>query len=100
MPTITPPPADPARMILVGAGDDLDLAAGRCCPHCRHDLTAHNVAVWNAGYTVSRRHAQDDIRAAWDAGFSACANEHIAQRADPEHPITRTNPHDPRGGIG
>lgn len=30
---------------------------------------------------------------AWDAGFTACAREHMRQRQVPNHPITRTNPH-------
>jgi len=29
---------------------------------------------------------------AWHAGFTACANEHMKQRQDPEYPITRTVP--------
>jgi len=29
---------------------------------------------------------------AWHAGFTACANEHMKQRHDPEYPITRTVP--------
>lgn len=82
------PPAVP-----MGSGDDLDVAAGRCCPTCRHDLTPHNVGVWNAGYSVATRHAKDDIREAWDAGFSEACNQHTIQRRDPNHPITRENPH-------
>lgn len=35
---------------------------------------------------------------AWDDGFSACAGEHLKQRSDPTHPITRTNPHDTTPG--
>jgi len=30
---------------------------------------------------------------AWDEGFTACAGEHMRQREDPSHPITRTNPY-------
>ena len=44
----------------IGNGDDLDVAAGRCCPICRSDLAEHNRAVWNAGYSMGHRHANDD----------------------------------------
>jgi hypothetical protein len=30
---------------------------------------------------------------AWDAGFTACAQEHTKQRNDPTYPITRVNPY-------
>jgi len=30
---------------------------------------------------------------AWDEGFTACAQEHMAQGKDARHPITRKNPH-------
>jgi hypothetical protein len=30
---------------------------------------------------------------AWEAGFTACAQEHMHQQKDPTHPITRINPH-------
>ena len=46
------------RFIQLGPGDEVDLAAGRCCPTCRHDLTTHNVKVWNAGYSIGMRHAE------------------------------------------
>lgn len=31
---------------------------------------------------------------AWDEGFTACAHEHMQQREDRTHPITRTNPYE------
>lgn len=31
---------------------------------------------------------------AWDEGFTACANEHIKQRQDPNYPMTRPNPYE------
>ena len=31
---------------------------------------------------------------AWDAGFTACAQQHMQQDQDPTHPITRTNPYE------
>jgi hypothetical protein len=40
-------------------GDASDVAAGRCCPHCRGMLTDHNRAVWNAGYAMGQRHADE-----------------------------------------
>ena len=49
-------------------GDELDVAAGRCCPNCRTMLTEHNVAVWNAGYSVGARHTHEDIAAAEQRG--------------------------------
>jgi hypothetical protein len=76
----------------IGAGDDLDVAAGRCCPTCRHDLTPHNVEVWNAGYSTARRHLSDELREAWDAGFTAYFTEHQKQALDPSYPISRPNP--------
>lgn len=45
----------------VGPGDASDVEAGRCCPHCRTMLTSHNLAVWNAGYSVAQRHERDDL---------------------------------------
>lgn len=35
---------------------------------------------------------ETDLAAAWDAGFSACADQWSKQRQDPTHPITRNNP--------
>lgn len=48
-----------------------------------------------------RRDAQAALEAAgrllaaelWDAGFTACAHEHMHQAKDPKHPITRANPY-------
>ena len=81
------------HVVPIGSGDDLDVAAGRCCPPCRHDLTPHNVAVWNAGYSVAMRHAKDDIADAWDAGWAEHFAEEARQAINPAHPITRNNPH-------
>lgn len=54
--------ADPIRAwMLSGWGDDSD--AGRCCPWCRGSLTEHNVAVWQAGYSVAMRHFTEDAQA-------------------------------------
>lgn len=39
-------------------GDDEDVATGRCCPSCRTLLTEHNRLVWEAGYAVGTRHAE------------------------------------------
>lgn len=47
--------------LMMGKGDESDVESGRCCPTCRHPLTAHNVAVWNAGYAVSRRHSEEEF---------------------------------------
>lgn len=66
------PPNKPT--VPIGAGDDLDVAEGRCCPTCRNDLTRHNAAVWNAGYAVGTRHAKDDVdfyRAEAEAAYRA-----------------------------
>jgi hypothetical protein len=49
--------ATTGEFIAQGTGDASDVATGRCCPHCHHLLTEHNVAVWNAGYAVALRHA-------------------------------------------
>lgn len=46
-------------VVWLGGGDDLDVAAGRCCPTCRNSLAEHNRDVWNAGYAVGQRHAQE-----------------------------------------
>lgn len=90
MADILPPES---RVVPLGMGDDLDVAAGRCCPTCRHDLTPHNVEVWNAGYAVARRHLQDELREAWDAGFTAHFRELEKQAWDPHYPIHRPNPY-------
>lgn len=84
----------------MGRGDDLDVAAGRCCPTCRHDLTPHNVDVWNAGYSVARRHLQSELAEAWDQGFTALHNEMAHQERDPSYPIHRTNPYGTPKQIG
>ena len=31
---------------------------------------------------------------AWDAGWSAHYDQHLLQKADPQHPITRENPYE------
>lgn len=35
----------------------------------------------------------DKFAAAFDRGFSACAHQHMEQRRNPKHPITRVNPY-------
>lgn len=76
-------------MVEEGNGDDLDVADGRCCPTCRHDLTPHNKEVWNAGYAVAQRHTQDDIRRAYEEGWSAACADWLKQQRDPDYPIGR-----------
>lgn len=55
--------------INVGNGDDEDVEAGRCCPHCRHGLSEHNKAVYDAAYALYTRHDSDRMARAWDDGF-------------------------------
>lgn len=56
-----------------GGGDDSDVETGRCCPHCRHSLSAHNRAVYDAAYAMYKRHdpapvpVSDEAEAAWHA---------------------------------
>ena len=62
-------------VVAVGAGDESDVEAGRCCPTCRHDLTEHNRAVWEAGYTIALRHERD-LPAANTGGQADNASSH------------------------
>jgi hypothetical protein len=45
--------------------------------------------------TIAELHRQNRgiAERAWDEGFTACAHEHMRQRDDPSHPITRVNPY-------
>lgn len=48
---------------------------------------------------AARKH-EKALEEAWDEGFTACAHQHMEQRRNPEHPITRTNPHQALGEKG
>ncbi|MFF9565749.1 hypothetical protein ACF1AJ_20540 [Leifsonia sp. NPDC014704] len=54
--------------------------------------------AWCEHHGPHGRPASNALAEAWDDGFTACAGEHMKQRRDPSHPITRTNPHDTKPG--
>lgn len=72
-------------------------------------------AAWAAGYRAAWGSSAGQVRAAlgdpdavlvqvraaaWDEGFTACAQEFSRQRREPDHPITRTNPYRRAGSDG
>lgn len=48
---------------------------------------------WDAATAFARPDLEHALRLAWDEGFTECASQHMRQRTDPNHPITRANPY-------
>ena len=63
------------------------------------DLTEVNEALTRAFANIQglRMYSESEVQAikaaAFDEGFTTCAHEHMQQRENPSHPITRVNPY-------
>jgi hypothetical protein len=61
-------------------------------------------SAFQAGYNAAEEISSDlllqRLSDAWEAGYTACAHQHMTQRNNPEHPITRTNPYVVRPEAG
>lgn len=76
----------------VGLGDDADVEAGRCCPHCRRSLTEHNGAVWSAGYAVGVRHSTDGPFVVDPQVCPTCVANSTGPPPPPERPAPLPDP--------
>lgn len=50
-------------------------------------------AGWTASEQVAATLLLERLHDAWEAGFTACAHQHMAQQSNPDHAISRTNPY-------
>ena len=58
-----------------------------------NDALRKVTAGMRAAWFLDFRPIPNPLADAFDAGFTACAEEHSKQRAAPEYPITRANPY-------